>query len=291
MTALLKLIERAKKAKPSPGNDRFELLLSDKRKETRSVYNCQVRKFLSHNPKPTYDKWDVLDYLKSLKASRYSSSYIRGSYYALKLFFEASGWPWELKLPKMEDTPVAKPALSEEEVIALIRAINIGGTAEEKAYLALSTTYGLRRIEMAQLSDGDFDWPERTVFVRTRKGGTPRKHLIPDQISQLLESYQFGPALSEKEIDRIRQHLSILWKIMCLRAGLELKSGLGWHAIRHAVDTALIERGVHPYKIDKFLRWKYEEKKRMSAYYFTPDLKKLDLEIFSIHPFLEAWEA
>jgi len=284
MTALLELIERAKKARPSLGNDRFDLLLSDKRKETRSVYNCQVRKFLKYRPKLAYDKWDVLDYIKYLKASGYSSSYIRGTYYALKLFFEASGWPWDLKLPKIEETTSFKPTLSEEEIIGLIRSIKIEGTAEEKAYLALSTTYGLRRCEMAQLTNDDFDWQEKTIFVRTRKGGNPRKHLIPDSILLILNRHDFGRVLSTS-------YLSLLWKTISLKGGLKLENGLGWHGVRHALNTALIERGVHHLKISEFLRWKYEKKRSMVAYYYSPNQRELDLEIFELHPFLKPWEA
>ena len=100
----LQLIEKAKKIEEKPKETRLELLLSDKKKETKSVYLCQINKFHSWKKKIIYDKWDVLEFFKYLQEEGYSSAYIRGAYWALKLYFESEGWLWEAKLPKIENT-------------------------------------------------------------------------------------------------------------------------------------------------------------------------------------------
>lgn len=278
---LSQLIEKVRKIQEPPVENRLDLLLSDKKKETRSVYNSQIRKFRSWKNKAIYDKWDILEFLNYLKKRKFSSSYIRGTYYALKLLFESKGWPWEAKLPKLEDTRVIKPAMPKEDIIRLIRAILLRGTAEEKVYLALSTTYGLRRAEMANLAPEDLDFEEKTIFIRTKKGGTPRSHLFPPPLLNLLQSSDLGRVPSTS-------YLSLLFKKICALADLKIEKGIGWHTLRHRLDIELVDAGLPKVAVRKFLRW--SEKSDMVDYYYTPELKELDLKIFAVHPFLSYYE-
>lgn len=274
---LTQLIQKAKKMQEKPEENRLELLLSDKKKETKSVYLCQINKFHSWKSKPIYDKWDVLKFFKYLQEEGYSSAYIRGAYWAIKLYFESEGWLWEAKLPKIENTQIIKPALPKEDIIKLILSTASGGTAEEKVYLALSTIYGLRRAEMANLSQQDLDFEENTIFIRTKKGGTPRKHLIPSQIFNLLCQHDFSRVPSTS-------YLSLLFKRISGLAQLKIEGGTSWHGIRHRLNIELIEAGLPEITVLSFLRWKY--KTSMAQYYYTPELKKLDKQVFTFHPFL-----
>lgn len=275
--ALIQLIEKAKKVQEKPKESRLELLLSDKKKETKSVYLSQINKFRSWKKKLTYDKWDVLEFFKYLQEEGYSSAYIRGAYWAIKLYFESEGWLWEAKLPKIKNTQIIKPALPKEDIIKLILSTVSRGTAEEKVYLALSTTYGLRRAEMANLSQQDFDFEENTIFIRTKKGGTPRRHLLPPQIFNLLYHHDFSRVPSTS-------YLSLLFKRISELAQLKIEGGTSWHGIRHRLNIELIEAGLPEITVLSFLRWKY--KQSMAQYYYTPELKKLDEDVFRIHPFL-----
>lgn len=279
--ALIQLIERAKKIQEKPSDNRLELLLSDKKKETKSVYLSQIKKFRSWRVKLTYDKWDVLKFFKYLQEEGYSSAYIRGAYWAIKLYFESEGWLWEAKLPKIENTQIIKPALPKEDIIKLILSTESGGTAEEKVYLALSTTYGLRRAEMANLSQEDFDFEENTIFIRTKKGGTPRKHLIPFQILNLLLRHDFSRTPSTS-------YISLLFQKICQNTGIILEKGRAWHQIRHRLNIELIEAGLSEISILSFLRWKY--KQSMAQYYYTPELRDLDDQVFRVHPFLKYYK-
>ncbi len=275
--ALIQLIEKAKKIQEKPKENRLELLLSDKKKETKSVYLCQINKFHSWKKKLTYDKWDVLEFFKYLQEEGYSSAYIRGAYWAVKLYFESEGWLWEAKLPKIKNTQIIKPALPKEDIIKIILATNTRGTAEEKVYLALSTTYGLRRSEMANLSQQDFDFEENTIFIRTKKGGTPRKHFIPSQILNLLCQHDFSRVPSTS-------YISLLFKRISGLAQLKIGGGTSWHGIRHRLNIELIEAGLPEITVLSFLRWKY--KTSMAQYYYTPELRGLDEQVFRVHPFL-----
>lgn len=281
---LSQLVDKTKVAfnPKNTDTDKLSLLLSDKTRETQSVYRSQIAKFQSWKNKDRYDKWDILTYIKHLKDKGFSTSYIRGTFFALKLFFESQGWPWEAKLPKLKDTKIVKPALPKEDVIKLIETAKQGGAAEEIVYLALSSVYGLRRLEMANLTPDDFDFSANTIFVRTKKGGMPRKHLIPPQILHLLHSFDFGRTLSCSS-------LNIMFKIMCVKAGVYTEKGINFHSIRHRLNIELVEAGLPEITILEFLRWKY--RMSMAQYYYTPDQRALDSKVFSVHPFLQFWDS
>ncbi len=279
--ALTELIERAKKIQEKPKENRLELLLSDKKKETKSVYLSQINKFHSWKSKVIYDKWDVLKFFKYLQEEGYSSAYIRGAYWAIKLYFESEGWLWEAKLPKIENTQIIKPALPKEDIIKMILTTNTRGTAEEKVYLALSTTYGLRRAEMANLSQKDFDFKENTIFIRTKKGGTPRRHLLPSQILNLLCQHDFSRVPSPS-------YISTLFHNITRRAGIILEKGRAWHQIRHRLNIELVEAGLSEIMILNFTRHKYRQS--MVSYYYTPELKDVDEQVFRVHPFLKYYQ-
>lgn len=279
---LSQLIDKVRRIEAKLDTGKFELLLSDKTKETQSVYRSQVTKFRLWKKKDTYGKWDVLAYVKHLKDKGFSSSYIRGSFFALKLFFESQGWPWEAKLPKLRDTKIVKPAMPKDDVIRLIQTTKARGTAEEQICLALSSTYGLRRSEIANLIPDDLDFDNNTIFIRTKKGGTPRSHLIPPQLLILLGSFDFSRTPSVGTVN-------LLFKMICVKAGLPIKKGVNWHGIRHRLNIELIEAGLPEITILEFLRWKYRQS--MAAYYYTPDQRDVDKRVFEVHPFLKYYEA
>ncbi|GAI25865.1 unnamed protein product [marine sediment metagenome] len=181
----------------------------------------------------------------------------------------------------MENTQIIKPALPKEDIIKLILSTTSGGTAEEKVYLALSTTYGLRRAEMANLSQQDLDFEENTIFIRTKKGGTPRKHLIPSQILNLLCQHDFSRVPSTSYISRLFHQIGE-------RAGLTFEKGTSWHSVRHRLNIELVEAGLSEIMILNFTRHKYRQS--MVSYYYTPELKKLDEDVFRVHPFLKYYK-
>ncbi len=273
------IISTMKRAVVKPKDDKLMLLLSDKTKETQCVYMSQIRKFQDWRTKNVYTKWDVIEFLKHLQDQRFSSSFIRGTYYALRLFFESEGWLWEVKMPKLSN-PLPQIAMSKNDVVELIQGTLANGSPEEKTYLALSTTYGLRRAELAQITGKDFDLIKKTIFIRTKKGGVSRNHLIPDSISPFLSSSSFNGTRSPYSI-------SMLWHLIEQHTDLHFDAGVAWHAIRHRLNVELVEAGVPEIAILNFMRWRY--KSSMVLYYFTPDQRESDEKIFSVHPFIPIW--
>jgi hypothetical protein len=117
--------------------------------------------------KSKYDRDDVVRYLCYLREKGYRQSSIDVMVRPVKLLAQIQGWHFpRLAMPKVSEGDVKRPILSNAEVYMLIRRGREVLSDRELAYLALSTTYGLRREELSSLGGID-----GKVTVRTVKGG------------------------------------------------------------------------------------------------------------------------
>jgi hypothetical protein len=117
--------------------------------------------------KGKYDRDDVIRYLCYLREQGYRQSSIDVMVRPLKLLAQIQGWSFpRLAMPKVRDGDVRRPMFSYEEVCQMIRRGKEVLSERELAYLALSTTYGLRREELSSLGRID-----GKVTVETVKGG------------------------------------------------------------------------------------------------------------------------
>jgi len=125
--------------------------------------------------KRKYDRDDVIRYLCYLREQGYMQSSIDVMVRPVKLLAQIQGWSFpRLAMPKVRDGDVRRPMLSNEEVCQMIRRGKEVLSARELAYLALSTTYGLRREELSGLGRID-----GKVTVDTVKGGPVTTHVVP----------------------------------------------------------------------------------------------------------------
>ena len=125
--------------------------------------------------KRKYDRDDVIRYLCYLREQAYRQSAIDVMLRPVKLLAQVQGWSLpRLAMPKLRDGDVRRPMLSHEEVCQMIRRSKEVLSAREMAYLALSTTYGLRREELSGLGRID-----GKVTVDTVKGGRVTTHVVP----------------------------------------------------------------------------------------------------------------
>lgn len=227
---------------------------------------------------------DALRYIDHLIDKGYSDTSIRWSYHALKRVYRATGCPFTITL---EDLPIGlrgpahRPVLSKEEVARLIAFTRAHGTREEKFYLAMSTTYGLRRIELARLTRQSFS--EGTVRIDTAKHGEPRVHLVPKEIKPVI-----GEALRANASGYSPSGLTVMFRELAKRAGLKRNGSLGWHSIRRSLDTCLLDAGLPYYTVKSFLRWRASPSD-MPGYYHQPDPISVDREVFRLHPYIRLW--
>ena len=251
---------------------------------TVDTYLRAFRSFLAYAEKPPFTRQHINGWLDRLIEQGQGKNSVRLAYYALRRGFKANGWPWPMDRmdvpPLPEDAEVSKPAMSEEDVRKLILwARKQGGW--ERAVIALSTVYALRREELARIRPGDLDLAARRFLVRTAKGGIQREHLVPEG---LIPHLGIGGPLPGLTVSV----LSTSFRMSCLRAGVMAEPGTGYHSIRRTVDTALWDATKDQYLVWNFIRWK-GRRGDMPRHYYAKEALEVDKQIFAVHPFLKVW--
>jgi len=214
----------------------------------------------------------------------------------LRAFFNRNHLEWPFgkgEAPSQAEDKKQHPALDPGLVNEIILAVRQKGSPEEQAFLALSSTYGLRRGELLALTPEEFKIKDRTIYVATLKHGRARSHLIPEVIVPYLEGYDFSRKIS-------RSSLAILWYKIEDKAGLVHYPRVGFHSIRRTLNTCL-EQHFGEVQIKTFLRHKGGSDMTMAytaTKFITREgstnklaavLSDLDKRVFEVHPFLPAW--
>jgi len=208
-------------------------------------------------------------------------------------------WPYRPgEAPSIGERDEYRPQLSPHIIEMMIVAAKNGRLfAAEQCFLALSTTFGLRRGEMVNLQPDDINLRSNAIYIATLKSGRARYHLIPPEIKPYLEAHDFNQRYAEATMSQMLKRI-----LRKAGAGTIKDDDLGWHAIRRAVFTGLINNGVNPMAARVFMRWKSASSDMaMPARYYgnavvgldeiEPVLEeaKGDEEIFQKHPFLPFW--
>ena len=231
------------------------------------------------------EKWDrslVISFLKRLEAEGYAKGTQRNIFQIVKRVFDAAVAPWPMGkrgAPKVQAADVVKPAAELDEIRTMVVAARTGKLeADQACFLALSTTYGLRREELVRIGGNHVDYKMERIWIDTCKGGVQRYQVIPCEIVPYLRSHDFNKAYSLFD-------MSSLYGEIEEKAGVPHRDGAGWHSPRRALDTILVQWDYIRCKI--FLRWKLTGD--MALAYVTLDPLKVDREVFEVHPFLPFW--
>ena len=258
----------------------MDLMARGKDIETARCWRRWARKFEACcGTKRKYDRDDVIRYLSCLREQGYRQSSIDVMVRPLKLLAQIQGWNFpRLAMPKVRDGDVRRPMFSHEEVCQMIRRGKEVLSGRELAYLALSSTYGLRREELSSLGRID-----GKVTVDTVKGGPVTIHLVPDEIRPYSAGYERTGV----------RYMSFVFRRIVERLGISLVEGnYGWHAIRRSLATELLYRDVSLINIVRFMRWSDGNVKGgfgMLAIYGKRNQEEVDKSIFKVHPFLNIW--
>jgi len=229
--------------------------------------------------KSKYERDDVIRYLSHLREQGYRQSSVDVMLRPVKLLAQVQEWKFpRLAMPKVRDSDVSRPVLSHEEVCQIIRRGKEVLSETELAYLALSTTYGLRREELGGLGRID-----GRVTVDTVKGGPVTTHLVPDEIRPHLLGYKRSGVT----------YMSRVFRRIIKKVGMKLPGeNYGWHAIRRALATELVCTDVSLLNLLRFMRWSDASLKGqfgMLAIYAKRNQEEIDRSIFEVHPFLPVW--
>jgi len=221
---------------------------------------------------------------------------LRKEFVHLKKLAIANNWNWPFT---SDDTPYPEeekklPVLRQAEVEQLINTKAKLNRAE-RFYLAVATTWIVRREELSRIKKRDYDG--ETFIIHTAKHGRKVKHLIPDALKPIFADY------------RSKEHkpsgLSTMFRRICAKAGLEHKKGSGWDSIRYRLNTllkdvCLPQNSLNPSLLNDYAHWKqstggrHVETDRTEDYrhpeILDTDPYGIDKVIYSIHPFLPLWQ-
>lgn len=261
------------------------LLLRNKSPDTRRQYLYYIKEFLEFaGVQGPYDEWTIRKFSESLEKKGYSSSYISVAFWAVKLLLKARGEALKITLgdllPKEEKR--RQPTMEVEDVRRLIGAVKARGTELQRVLLALSSTYGLRQSELGAISRDDLNLLERTILIRTKKGGRIRRHYLPDAILPIVSGFSFDGNLPPTM-------LNIIFKQICSLAGVKREKREVWHSIRRRLLVELVNARLPDEVIYSFCRWKRREMPMISVYY-NPKDEDVDRQVFAVHPFLSSWQ-
>ena len=254
---------------------------------------------------------DFRQYFIRRRREGISERTLRKEFFHVKKLALANDWPWPFEAddtPYPEDEAQSHP-LQPEQVEQLIKAREKLSPAE-RFYLAVATTWIVRREDLSRIKKRDFELdvvtnPQSSTRIKDgqnfftihhSKHGRIVKHIIPEALKVIFNDY------------RPKKHnpasLSLMFKRICKKAGLEHQMGWGWHGIRHTLTTmiaaTLPKNSIDPALIADYSGW---SRKSMGGFFggvamvgvyrhpeiLDTDPYGIDKVIYSIHPFLPLW--
>lgn len=233
--------------------------------------------------KECYARADITNFLAHLRKRGLAQTTINKDLKTIKLLAEIQGWSYpRLSLRRVKPDEIRRTTL-DKDVLGGIITLGKQGllSGPELCYLALATTYGLRRIEMVRFTKDSFP-DDHHLKVETAKGGAKTIHLIPPQIAPYLNFFRQYRADS----------LTHMFHRIAIKCGIDTSKGYGWHSIRRALATELILAEASTLNVLRFLRWSDASTRGefgMLTIYAKKDQERIDEEIFKIHPFLPFW--
>jgi len=272
--------------------------------KTRSLYLRYANNFLEY-AKGDFEREKIDKYLAHLRRQKYSDGSINLMFRIVRTLFKRNEillkennieWPFNRgESPQIREDRIQAPALDPDVIGEMINKVKKEGDPDEKAFLAISTIYGTRRIEMVEVSAEAVNIRDRTLHIVTRKHGRERTHMIPEAIVPYLETYDFGTTRSEAA-------LFTLWYRLEYRIGLEHIDQVGWHSVRRTLDTMLLDQ-LSEATVMSFMRWKQRTSSNMAYRYSAQRFvgregittkvvgaaRDVDSKVFAVHPFLEYW--
>ncbi len=260
-----------------------------------------VRRWLERGGQPT--DAHLKRYVEEMEREGYASSTIDRHQRQIRAFYNALRIDPPHPQWKHDKNKERRPVASTRLVEAMIEAAKAGNlTAYETAYLAISTTYGARRGEIASLAGDRLDLEARRIYLLTEKGGVRRWQHIPDAIAPYLDI-----EWEERDPDSVSAAYASILSFFGVKRSP--KDRYGWHMIRRALLRDLKRSGVSDDDAKRFIRWSLQEEREEGGgelkTYLNPS-HELDLDgehsareehtpemedagAFARHPYVRLW--
>ena len=252
---------------------------NQRKKDSINIYSLLARKFLEKFSEISEE--NIKKYQKFLAEKGYSQSYLRLNHYVLKKLAKLEGKDIDIRPPQLQERP--QPVFTFEEVKNLILNAKEKCPLQIKAFLAVSTVWGLRRIEIVSIGPEDIDRRKHTIFIKTAKKGRPQVYTIPPQIRDIIYSYDWS-----QKISKSRASLIFMYMLYLCGFDMEKYKGYGYHSIRRALITELINSEIDNFTVALFLRWRINAFGLLPTYTYTP-MPKIEKLVYPKHPFLKFW--
>ena len=270
--------------------------------DNKNQYVAIARAFLTMSGE--LNKEAVERYRQHLVDEDYAPGTIELRFRVIRRLYKLAGVPWEYRHgegPKVGEMDVYTPALSDELIKAMVDAARAGKVSPlHAAYLALSTTYGIRRIEIGEVRPAHIDLTAKLIFISTAKGGHQRYQLIPDEIIPVLER--------AKDLFAPTSPISVTKAYYAIERSIRIKHNAetGWHSFRRSLVRGLSATDLTELQIYNFLRWGRGKNDRVVNYGAPSAIIGLkqdeasvmaqgktahigDAEVCKRHPFLPMW--
>lgn len=268
-----------------------DLVARGKRLSTAKEWRAMVLKFEGVcGEKDSYNRNDIIDYVAKLREDGLCQNTINTQLRPIKLVWQILeierkdnlAFP-KLSMEKVRSSDVKRTMFERGDIVRMIAEARVKLSKAELSYLCLATMYGLRREELASLSEDEVRKGE-SVKVGTVKGGVVTTHLIPVEVKDYLKGYKATRA----------DYMTLIFRRIMSKLGMKFEDGgYGWHSIRRALATELLLADVSGLNILRFMRWSDASVRGefgMLALYAKRVQSEVDLAVFKSHPFLKYWK-
>jgi integrase/recombinase XerD len=220
------------------GGSMDEIKLKGYSKQTDKTYSNVIDRFLKSAKSP---KEFLLTFTNKSRSS------IRGTYFALKFYYEnILHQPFDENIPLAKNTKILPTVLSKSDVYSMINETTNGKHQSIIKWLYYS---GLRVNELINLKINEIDTTRKLIHVRNGKGAKDRvvflhKSLTVDSVS----GYLFKSARDKKYSPR---SVEMIVSQAAKKAGIQ--KSVTPHTLRHSFATHLLEAGADIRYIQRLL--------------------------------------
>jgi len=244
------------------------LQLAGMSNRTQECYTRAVRMLSDfyHKTPDQVNEQELQDYfLHRENVDKWSPATMRICYSGIKFFFiNVLGRDWHtLNLIRAKREKRLPDVLSLNEIKAILETVK---TPQNKAYLTLVYSCGLRLHEALCLQVGDIDSDRMRIHIHHGKGAKDRYVPLPESTLHILRRYwafhhnpvwifpglgrsgKDGPSAKEP-----MSHSSVQGALRRVLKQLKFKKRISVHTLRHSYATHLLEAGVNIHRIQQYL--------------------------------------
>lgn len=257
--------------------------------KTKFRYLEAIRKVMEY-PDFDFTAEGIRSYLAWMSRENYKSNSWNFYYYVIKTVVTrvfGQEWPIAEGPQQVDEDDLIRPIFSLSGIKSMIEKVKSGGIEQgDLTRFAISTTFGIRRVEFTDQVPEDISKKNSTFRVHTAKHGDVRTHILPDEIKPYLYPDSLEP-MQDWEVTESFKRIARL-------CGVPTNERYGWHSCRRRLVTYFDDMKMPEEEIYKFMRWKRRKTILHRYIVRSPQeadrrLADVDLSFFRVHPFLPVW--